>query len=138
MPYTTYRDIYNKISNRVRVEASGRKKTKAIPYSLFFKIVTKLFEIVVRDIVIRKQKIFLPLGLGDLSLEKKEHRRAFHIRKDIKESKAKGEPVRYKVPILEDYYYKIKWRKSRKELIKCKLYPAKKVRELIKDIYNAN
>lgn len=138
MPYVTYKDIYKAISKRVRVEASGRKKTKSIPYSLFFKIVTKFFEILARDLIVRKQKILLPLGLGSLSLEQKEHRRAFHIRKDVKESKSKGFPVRYKVPILDNYYYKIKWTKFKKDLYKCKLYPAKKVRELIKDIYNAS
>lgn len=138
MLYTTYKDIYKIISKRVRVEASGRKKTKAIPYSLYFKIVTKFFEILARDIIIRNQKIFLPLNLGSLALEKREHNRAFHIRKDLKESKELGKPVRYKVPILDDYYYKIVWYKFRKEVYKCKLYPAKKVRELIKTIQNAN
>jgi len=138
MLYTTYKDIYKIISKRVRVEASGKKKTKAIPYSLYFKIVTKFFEILARDIIIRNQKIFLPLNLGYLALEKREHNRAFHIRKDLKESKELGKPVRYKVPILDDYYYKIVWCKLRKEVHKCKLYPAKKVRELIKTIQNAN
>lgn len=136
--YTTYKDIYNKISKRVRVEASGRKKTKSIPYSLYFKIVTKFFEILARDLIIRKQRIFLPLNLGFLSVQKKEHTRAFHIRKDVVESKLKGEPVRYKVPILSNYYYKISWAKGRKSLHRCKLYPAKKVRELLKNTYNAN
>ena len=138
MSYITYKDIYKKISKRVRVEASGRKKTKSIPYSLYFKIVTRFFEILVRDLILRRQRIFLPLNLGFLSVEKKEHNRAFHIRKDIKESKLKGEPVRYKVPILDDYYYKINWTKRNKDLFKCKLYPAKKVRELLKNTYNAN
>ena len=136
--YTTYKDIYNKISKRVRVEASGRKKTKSIPYSLYFNIVTKFFDILVRDLVIRKQRIFLPLNLGFLFIEKKEHTRAFHIRKDNAESKLKGEPIRYKVPILDNYYYKISWAKKGSALRKCKLYPAKKVRELIKETYNAN
>tara|TARA_B110000467_G_scaffold151852_1_gene160587 strand:- start:214 stop:630 length:417 start_codon:yes stop_codon:yes gene_type:complete len=138
MSYITYKDIYKQISSRVRVEASGRKKTKAIPYSLYFRIVTKFFEILARDLIVRKQRIFLPLGLGFLYVDKKEHRRAFHIRKDIKESKLKGEPVRYKVPILNDFYYKIQWAKGIKDMIKCKLYPAKKVRELLKDTYNAS
>ncbi len=138
MSYITYKDIYKQISSRVRVEASGRKKTKAIPYSLYFKIVTKFFEILARDLVVRRQRIFLPLGLGFLYVEKKEHTRAFHIRKDIAESRLKGEPVRYKVPILDDYYYKISWAKGGKGFHKCKLYPAKKVRELLKDTYNAS
>jgi len=138
MSYITYKDIYKKISRRVRVGASGRKKTKAIPYSLYFKVVTKFFEILVRDLIVRKQNISLPLGLGILSVEKKEHRRAFHIRKDVKESKLQGKPVRYKVPILNDYYHKIKWTKRNKDLFKAKLYPAKKVRELLKNTYNAS
>lgn len=138
MLYTTYKDIYKVISKRVRVEASGRKKTKAISYSLYFKIVTKFFEILVRDLIVRKQRIFLPLNLGFLYVQKKEHNRAFHIRKDIKESKDKGYPVRYKVPILDEYYYKISWAKGSKDLFKCKLYPAKKVRELLKNTYNAS
>lgn len=138
MSYTTYKDIYKEISSRVRVKASGRKKTKAIPYSLFFSIVTKFFEIVARDLIVRKEKILLPLGLGSLSLEQKEHNRAFHIRKDIVESKKAGKPIRYKVPILDDYYYKISWKKYNKNFYKCKLYPAKKIRELIKSIYNAS
>ena len=72
MSYITYKDIYKQISSRVRVEASGRKKTKAIPYSLYFRIVTKFFEILARDLIVRKQRIFLPLGLGFLYVDKKE------------------------------------------------------------------
>jgi len=138
MSYTTYRDIYKKVSKRVRLEASGRKRTKSIPYSLFFRIVTKFFEILVRDLIVRRQKIYLPLGLGSLDVVKREHMRAFHIRKDMAESKIQGVPVRYKVPILNDFYYKVKWNKGKGELLKCKLYPAKKVRELLKTIDNAS
>ena len=138
MPYIKYKDIHKQISKRVRLEASGRKRTKSIPYSLFFKIVTKFFSLLARDLIVRKQKISLSLGLGSLVVEKREHRRAFHIRKDVRESKIKGEPVRYKVPILDDFYYKIKWNKGNKHIFKAKLSPAKKIRELLKDTYNAS
>ena len=105
---------------------------------MFFKIVTKFFEILARDLIVRQQRISLPLNLGYLILEKKEHTRAFHIRKDVVESKKQGFTVRYKVPILDDYYYRIKWNKKLKDTFRCKLYPAKKVRELIKNNYNAS
>ena len=70
--------------------------------------------------------------------KKKNTTELFILEKTLKESKELGRPVRYKVPILDDYYYKIVWYKFRKEVYKCKLYPAKKVRELIKTIQNAN
>ena len=51
-------------------------------------------------------KMATPLKTG---ADKKEHKRAFHYRIDINKSNKKGEKVIYKVPILDDYYYKIVW-----------------------------
>lgn len=138
MAYLTYKSIYKVLSKRVRLAASGRKKTKAIPYSLYFKIITKFFELLVRDLVLRGQRIYLPLGMGFLEVRKEEHRHAFHIRRDNAESKAQGRPVRYKVPILNDYYHKVIWSKQRKDVMGCKMAMAKNVKDLIKDKYNAS
>tara|TARA_R110002096_G_scaffold17667_7_gene61001 strand:- start:2064 stop:2486 length:423 start_codon:yes stop_codon:yes gene_type:complete len=138
MSFLTYKGIYKIISKRVRLVASGRKKTKAIPYSLYFKIISKFFEILARDLVTRGQRIYLPLGMGFLEVRKKEQRHAFHIRKDNTESKAQGVPVRYKVPILEDYYHKVIWSKQRGDMMGSKIMMAKNIKELIKDKNNAS
>ncbi len=133
--YIQYRDIYKTISKIVRIKADGRKKTKAIPYSLYFKVMVGFFKILMRDLVVRKQRVHLPGIMGYLEVRQKEHKRAFHIRLDKAESKLKGEPVRYKVPIIEDYYHTVSWTKRDKNLFKTKLVPSKYLRELVKENY---
>tara|TARA_E500000305_G_C4027563_1_gene242713 strand:+ start:4318 stop:4545 length:228 start_codon:yes stop_codon:yes gene_type:complete len=75
--------------------------------------------------------------MGYIYLEKKKHKRAFHYRIDLNESNKKGEKVIYKVPILDDFYYKIIWVRPKK-YSRCKIMPLKYVKNLIKSIKHGN
>lgn len=86
-----------------------------------------------RDVIQRLDLVHLPNKMGYIYLDKKEHKRAFHYRIDINKSNKKGEKVIYKVPILDDYYYKIVWVRPHKYR-NCKIMPLTKVKEIIKNI----
>ena len=118
--YRNVRDVYDKTSKKVN-------------YSRFYKILTEFLKIVFRDVVLRKELVHLPNKMGYIYLEKKKHKRAFHYRIDLNESNKKGEKVIYKVPILDDFYYKIIWVRPKK-YSRCKIMPLKYVKNLIKSI----
>ena len=125
--YTSLKDIYKNIKRELRVNTkwSKRKKeyrTKQIDYSVFYSIVKRFLEILIRDLVERYELIHLPENFGYLYIDKKTHKRPFHLRVDIKESDKLGKIIKYKVPILDDYYYKLIWKRPRK-FAKCKIMP---------------
>ncbi len=122
-----YKDKYLTVKD---VHDSSSKK---LPYTRFYKIVKRFFEILFRDVVQRLDLVHLPNKMGYIYLDKKEHKRAFHYRIDINKSNKKGEKVIYKVPILDDYYYKIVWVRPHKYR-NCKIMPLTKVKEIIKNI----
>ena len=111
--YTFTKDIYKSIKSVLY---------KNIDYSLYYNIIKKFFEILIRDVVERERKVYLPNQMGYVYLDEKPHKRAFHYRVDINESNKKGKLVKYKVPILDDYYYKIVWKRPKK-YSKCKIMP---------------
>ena len=124
---TSLKDIYKNIKGELRVNTkwSKRKKkyrTKQIDYSVFYSIVKRFLEILIRDLVERYELIHLPENFGYLYIDKKTHKRPFHLRVDIKESDKLGKIIKYKVPILDDYYYKLIWKRPRK-FAKCKIMP---------------
>ena len=106
---------------------------KEIPYTIYYKIVKRFFEILFRDVIKRLDLVHLPNKMGYIYLDKKEHKRAFHYRIDLNKSNKQKEKVIYKVPILDDYYYKIVWVRPHKYR-NCKIMPLTKVKELIKNI----
>jgi hypothetical protein len=118
--YVTVRKIYN-------------DSDIDLPYSKYYAIVKRFFEILFRDVVTRLELVHLPNKMGYIYLDKKEHKRAFHYRIDLNESNKKGEKVIYKVPILDDYYYKIIWVRPHKYK-NCKIMPLTKVKNLIKEL----
>jgi len=125
--YETARDIYKIVREEVTVKGEwlkGQKKYRRnkLDYKTYYSVVSKFFEILIRDVVQRNELIHLPGGLGYVYLDKKEHKRAFHYRVDINESNKKGKLVKYKVPILDYYYYKVIWVRPDK-LKKCKIMP---------------
>ena len=136
--YTSLKDIYKNIKGELRVNTkwSKRKKeyrTKQIDYSVFYSIVKRFLEILIRDLVERYELIHLPENFGYLYIDKKEHKRPFHIRVDIKESDKLGKIIKYKVPILDDYYNKLVWlRPSR--FRKCKILPLSRFKKVIKEV----
>ena len=107
--------------------------SKEIPYTRYYKIVKRFFEILFRDVIKRLDLVHLPNKMGYIYLDKKEHKRAFHYRIDLNERNKQKEKVIYKVPILDDYYYKIVWVRPHKYR-NCKIMPLTKVKELIKNI----
>ena len=122
-----YKDKYLAVKD---VHDNGGKE---IPYTRYYKIVKRFFEILFRDVIKRLDLVHLPNKMGYIYLDKKEHKRAFHYRIDLNESNKKKEKVIYKVPILDDYYYKIVWVRPHKYR-NCKIMPLTKVKELIKNI----
>ena len=111
--YILLKEIYINIKNNFY---------KKINYSIFYNIVKKYFEIMIRDLVYRDREFSIPNQMGYVYLDEKPHKRAFHIRTDIQASKEQGELVQYKVPILDDYYKKIAWVRPTKYK-NCKILP---------------
>ena len=96
-----YKDKYLTVKN---VHDSSSKK---LPYTRFYKIVKRFFEILFRDVIQRLDLVHLPNKMGYIYLDKKEHKRAFH--------------------------YKIVWVRPHKYR-NCKIMPLTKVKEIIKNI----
>jgi hypothetical protein len=111
--YVLLKEIYKSIKDNFY---------KKISYSLFYNIVKRYFEILIRDLVYRDREFSLPNQMGYVYLDEKPHKRAFHIRTDINASKSKGRLVQYKVPILDDFYKKIIWTRPNKYK-NCKMLP---------------
>ena len=122
--YISIKDIYNNIKTIFY---------KNINYTLYYNIVKRFFEILIRDVVERDRKVYLPNQMGYVYLDEKLHKRAFHIRLDIVESEKTGELVKYKVPILDDYYNKLVWLRPGK-FKKCKVLPLSRFKKVIKEI----
>tara|TARA_R110000824_G_scaffold14378_6_gene61215 strand:- start:5091 stop:5483 length:393 start_codon:yes stop_codon:yes gene_type:complete len=111
--YVLVKEIYRSIKDNFY---------KKISYSLFYNIIKKYFEIMIRDLVDRDREFSIPNQMGYVYLDEKPHKRAFHIRTDIIASKIKGRLVQYKVPILDDFYKKIVWMRPNKYK-NCKMLP---------------
>ena len=95
---------------------------KNINYSLYYNIIKRYFEILIRDVVERGHEVSLPNQMGYVYLDEKPHKRAFHIRVDNEATKQAGETVFYKVPILDDFYKKLIWVRPTKYR-NCKILP---------------
>ena len=95
---------------------------KNINYSLYYNIIKRYFEILIRDISQRDRSVFLPNQMGYVYLDERPHKRAFHIRTDVQASKEQGELVQYRVPILDDFYKKLVWVRPTKYR-NCKILP---------------
>ena len=121
--YFSVRDLFSNVNKLIY---------KNINYSLYYNIVKRFFEILIRDVVDRDRMVFLPNQMGYVYLDEKPHKRAFHIRTDINESNKQGKLVRYKVPILDDYYYKIVWVRPF-ELSRCKIMPLTRFKKSINE-----
>ena len=111
--YVSLKDIYNKIKSNFY---------KKVDYKLYYKIITKYLNIILRDAVQRKRRVALPDKMGYISLEEKIQTRAFHYRVDNAATKEKGETVFFKVPIFDDFYKKLVWMRPTKYR-NCKLLP---------------
>ena len=90
--YVSVKDIYNATKGDI----------EKISYSGFYNIVKTFFEELIHELVVEKATVTLPARFGKVYIKKMLQKRAFHYR------------VTYKVPILNDYYYKLVWLRPKK------------------------
>jgi len=114
--YVLLKEIYNNIKNNLY---NGKK---TMTYKVYYSIIKKFFTKLIHEVVHNLNLVHLPNKLGYIYLDKKPHKRPFHLRVDIEETNRTGELVKYKVPILDDYYYKLVWNKSAR-LVGSKILP---------------
>tara|TARA_R110001632_G_C11249358_1_gene408660 strand:- start:364 stop:693 length:330 start_codon:yes stop_codon:yes gene_type:complete len=103
---------------------------KNIDYSLYYNIIKRFFEILIRDVAERGRVVYLPNSMGYVYLDEKPHKRAFHIRVDNDATKEQGQTVYRKVPILDDFYKKLVWVRPTKYR-NCKILPLGYSRNII-------
>ena len=125
--YVLLREIYNNIKGNLK---NGKKP---MTYKVYYSIIKNFFNILIRDVVHKLKLVHLPNRLGYIYLDKRPHRRPFHLRVDVDETNKTGEIVKYKVPILDDYYYKLVWNKSAK-MVGSKILPLSIFKSEIKKI----
>lgn len=121
--YTSIKDIYRIVK---------KEMTRTVSYSLFYNIIKCYFKILMRDIVQRDRKVYLPNRMGYVYLDERPHRRAFHVRVDNEQTKLQGKTITKKVPILDDFYKKIVW-VGPKTYKYCKFMPLGYSRQIIKE-----
>ena len=119
--YTSIRSIYKHVKVILY---------KNIDYGLYYNIIRRFFEILIRDVVERGHEVSLPNQMGYVYLDERPHKRAFHIRVDNEATKQAGETIFYKVPILDDFYKKLIWVRPTKYR-NCKIMPLGYSRKII-------
>lgn len=111
--YISVREIYKNIKSNFY---------KHINYKLYYSIIKRFFEILIRDVVERDREVYLPNKMGYIYIDEKPHVRAFHYNIDNEASIKEGIIIRNRVPILDDFYKKLIW--VRPTIYKkCKLMP---------------
>lgn len=111
--YISVREIYKNIKSNFY---------KHISYKLYYSIIKRFFEILIRDVVERDRDVYLPNKMGYIYIDEKPHVRAFHYNIDNEASIKEGRTIRNRIPILDDFYKKLIW--VRPTIYKkCKLMP---------------
>lgn len=103
---------------------------KNINYKMYYSIISRFFEILIRDVTDRDRRVYLPNQMGYIYLDERPHKRAFHIRVNNSETKEKGETVYSKIPILDDFYKKLIWVRPIKYR-NCKIMPLRYSKDII-------
>ena len=129
--YVFLKDIFNKIKGSIKVKGSVRDRQ--LSYTEYRNVVSKYFDILINDTAVNRDKVKLPCKFGTIYMKKCKNKRPFHIRVDIAESEKRGEVVKYKVPILDNYYNKLVWLRP-KRFKKCKVLPLSRFKRVIKEI----
>jgi len=133
--YIAIRDVYKSIRKTfdkyfLFCKIRKRKVYKTVDYGIYYSIIRRFFEILIRDVVERNRQVYLPARMGHIYLDEKPHKRAFHIRVDNDATKEQGKTVFCKVPILDDYYKKLIWIRPPKYR-NCKIMPLRYLKEII-------
>jgi hypothetical protein len=134
--YQDLKDIYYSVRDKLKIKSRWSRSQKKhlkknISWTLYRDIIYRFLEILFDEVVNKKELVHLPNAMGYIYLSKKKNKRPFHIRVDVNESNKQGKLVKYKVPILDDYYYKIDWKRS-KEYSNCKIMPLTRIKKMIK------
>ena len=129
--YVFLKDVFNNIKKMIKVK--GGKRDRQLKYTEFRNIVSNYFDILIEDVAVNRDKVKLPSRFGTIYVKKCKNKRPFHIRVDIAESEKRGEVVKYKVPILDNYYNKLVWLRPKK-FKKCKVLPLSRFKSVIKEI----
>ena len=129
--YVFLKDVFNKIKKNIKVK--GRKRDRQLSYKEYRNVISTYFDILIDSIAVNREKVKMPNRFGTVYVKKSRNKRAFHIRVDIAESERVGEIVKYKVPILENYYNKLVWLRPKK-FKKCKVLPLYKFKKVIKEV----
>ena len=77
--YENSKDIYKFVRESVKVRGEWIKskkkyREKKLDYKTFYAVVSKFFEILIRDVVLKNELIHLPGDFGYVYLDKKEHK----------------------------------------------------------------
>lgn len=129
--YVLLKDVFNNIKKEIKVK--GTRKDRQLSYTEYRGIISEFFDVLIEDVARDRNKVRLPNRFGTVYMKKCRNKRAFHIRLDIAESERTGELVKYKVPILNDYYNKLVWLRPGK-FKKCKVLPLSRFKKVIKEI----
>ena len=129
--YVFLKDVFNNIKKNIKVR--GDKRDRQLNYTEYRNIVSGYFNILIEDVAVNRDKVKLPSRFGTVYVKKCKNKRPFHIRVDIAESEKRGEVVKYKVPILDNYYNKLVWLRPKK-FKKCKVLPLSRFKSIIKEI----
>ncbi len=126
--YVSVKDIYKNIRSsfdKYFLFCKIKKRhfhNKSVDYGTYYNIIKRFFEILMRDVVVRNRRVYLPNKMGYIYLDEKPHKRAFHHRIDNEATKKAGQTIRYRVPILDDFYKKLVWVRPTKYR-NCKVMP---------------
>ena len=137
--YNDFKEDLYVLRNRV-VNGKRVAMKVAITYKEFTKVIYAYFEIKFEELIKFgfEKDIELSLISGDFALRKYIQTRSFHLVKDSTESFKQGKTVKYKIPILDDYYTKILWQRRKNGfgqlLVKIGHAPNKARKELAKRV----
>ena len=129
--YLFLKDVFNKIKKNIKVR--GRVRDRQLTYKEYRDIISEYFNILISSVALNRDRVKLPNRFGTIYIKKCKNKRPFHIRVDIAESERTGEVVKYKVPILENYYNKLVWLRPKK-FKKCKVLPLYRFKKVIKEV----
>ena len=129
--YVFLKDVFNNIKKYIKVK--GERRDRQLNYTEYRNIVSGYFNILIKDVAVNRDKVKFPSRFGTVYVKKCKNKRPFHIRVDIAESERRGEVIKYKVPILDNYYNKLVWLRPKK-FKKCKVLPLSRFKNVIKEI----
>tara|TARA_R110000765_G_scaffold252634_2_gene353911 strand:- start:75 stop:497 length:423 start_codon:yes stop_codon:yes gene_type:complete len=125
--YVSLRDIYRTIRKGLIFS------NKQMSYSVYFNIMISFLQELIKEVALEKEQVELPHKMGKMYIKKELHKRPFHVQIDTNEYERTGEIIRYKVPILNDYYNKLVWERASKYK-RYKILPLKRFKEIINTV----